>query len=125
MDITLVSHLGSVAPTSDAYRAPVAKGPQPSARPAVEDAGRVLVERAIAVAAVEIAEAVQAVDQAELPLTMKVRSQLNVDDGSRRVFSRTVDRETGTAVRQYPTEEQLRLFAKTREQLNHILKADV
>lgn len=124
MDITLVSHLGSIGPT-DATRAPVAKGPSPIARPAVADAGRVHVERAIAVAAVEIAEAVQAVEKAELPVTFKVRSELDVDDGSRRVFARTVDRETGTAVRQYPTEEQLRLFAKTREQLEHLLKADV
>lgn len=125
MDITLVSHLGSIAPAADANRASVTKGQQQIAKPAVEDAGRAVVEKAIAVAAVEIAEAVKAVEKAELPLTLKVRSELNVDDGSRRVVARTVDRETGTTVRQYPAEEQLRLFAKTREQLEHLLKADV
>lgn len=125
MDITLVSHLGSAGPTTDANRASVTKGQQTNVRPAVEDAGRVVMEKAIAVAAVEIAEAVKAVEQTELPQVMRVRSELGVDDGSRRVFARTVDRETGSTIRQYPAEEQLRLFAKTREQIEHLLKADV
>lgn len=125
MDITLVSHLGSVGPTTDAGRASMARGPQPVAKPPVADAGRVLVEKAIAVSAVEIAEAVQAIQEAELPTPMAVRSELNVDDGSRRVFARTVDRETGTVVNQYPAEEALRLFAKTRQQLDRLFKADV
>jgi uncharacterized FlaG/YvyC family protein len=56
---------------------------------------------------------------------MTVRSELNVDDGSRRVFARKVDRETGATVNQYPAEETLRLFAKTRQQLDHLLNEDV
>lgn len=125
MDITLVSHLGSAVPTADATRASMAKGSQQTAKPVAEDAGRVLVEKAVAVSTVEIAEAVQAIQQAELPAPMMVRSELNVDDGSRRVFARTVDRETGATVAQYPAEEQLRLFAKTREQLTRLFDADV
>ena len=125
MDITLVSHLGSAGPTTDANRASMARGSQPVAKPLAVDAGRVLVEKAVAVSTVEIAEAVQAIQKAELPAPMTVRSELNVDDGSRRVFARKVDRETGTVVNQYPAEETLRLFAKTRQQLDRLFKADV
>lgn len=125
MDITLVSHQMSVGPTTDANRASVARGPQPVAKPLAVDAGRVLVEKAVAVSAVEIAEAVQAIQASELPTSMAVRSELNVDDGSRRVFARKVDLETGTVVNQYPAEEALRLFAKTRQQLDRLFKADV
>jgi uncharacterized FlaG/YvyC family protein len=85
----------------------------------------VLVEKAVAVSTVEIAEAVQAIQRAELPMPMVVRSELNVDDGSRRVFARKIDRETGATVNQYPAEETLRLFAKTRQQLDHLLNEDV
>lgn len=125
MDITLVSHLGSAVPTADAGRASMARGSHSQAKPATDGATRVMVEKAVAVSAVEIAEAVQALQEAELPVPMQVRSELNVDNGSRRVFARTVDRETGATVTQYPAEEQLRLFAKTREQLEHLFKADV
>ena len=125
MDITLVSHLGSAGPTTDASRASMARGSQPVAKPLAVDPGRVLVEKAVAVSVVEIAEAVQAIQQAELPIPMTIRSELNVDDGSRRVFARTVDRETGATVNQYPAEETLRLFAKTRQQLDRLFKEDV
>jgi len=125
MDITLVSHLGSIAPAVDANRPSMARGPQPFVRPVAEEGDGMMVAKAVAVAAVEIAEAIQAVDKGDLPIPMKVRSQLNVDDGSRRVVARIVDRETGATVRQYPAQEQLRLFAKTREQLEQLLKADV
>lgn len=125
MDITLVSHLGSAGSTTDANRASVARGPQPVAKPPAVDAGKVLVEKSVAVSAVEIAEAVQALEAAELPIPMTVRSELNVDDGSRRVFARTVDRETGETVKQYPAEQTLRLFATTRQQLDRLLKTDV
>jgi hypothetical protein len=125
MDITLVSHLGSAGPAADANRASVAKGAQPVAKPQAIDAGRDLVEKAVAVSTVEIADAVLAIQEAELPTTMVVRSELNVDDASRRVFARKVDRETGATVNQYPAEEALRLFAKTRQQLDRLFKADV
>ena len=125
MDITLVSHLGSVGPATDANRASMARGSQPVAKPLAADVGRVLVEKAVAVSTVEIAEAVQAIQKAELPVALVVRSELNVDDGSRRVFARQVDRDTGTVVNQYPAEETLRLFAKTRQQLDRLFKADV
>jgi hypothetical protein len=125
MDITLVSHLGSAGPTADANRASMTRGPQPVAKPPAVDAGKVLVEKTVAVSAVEIAEAVQALEAAELPIPMVVRSELNVDNGSRRVFARTIDRETGETVNQYPAEQTLRLFATTREQLDRLLKTDV
>ena len=125
MDITLVSHLGSAGPTTDASRASVVRGSQPVAKPLAVDPGRVLVEKSVAVSAVEIAEAVQAIEAAELPAPMTVRSELNVDDGSRRVFARTVSRETGATVSQYPAEPLLRFFAKTRQQLDRLLETDV
>lgn len=125
MDITLVSHLGSAGPATDANRASMTRGSQPVAKPLAVDVGRVLVEKAVAVSTVEIAEAVQAIQAAELPIPMVVRSELNVDDGSRRVFARKIDRETGATVNQYPAEETLRLFAKTRQQLDHLLNEDV
>ena len=75
MDITLVSHLGSAGSTTDANRASVARGPQPVAKPPAVDAGKVLVEKSVAVSAVEIAEAVQALEAAELPIPMTVRSE--------------------------------------------------
>ncbi|HEX5957501.1 MAG TPA: hypothetical protein VFY92_02445 [Hyphomicrobiaceae bacterium] len=124
MDITLVSHLGSVGPTADAGRASVARGAQPVAKPLAVEPARMLVERAVAVSAVEIAEAVQAIEAAELPTTYLVRSELNVDDASKRFVSRTVDRETGATVDQYPAEALLRLFAKTREQFDQLYKED-
>lgn len=125
MDITLVSHLGSTSSATDASRASMAKGAQPVAKPPAVDVGRVLVEKAVAVSTVEIADAVLAIQEAELPTAMVVRSELNVDDASRRVFARKVNRETGATVNQYPAEEALRLFAKTRQQLDRLFKADV
>lgn len=125
MDITLVSHLGSAVSTTDASRASVDRGAQPVAKPQAIDSGRMLVEKAVAVSTVEIAEAVLAIQKAELPTATAVRSELNVDDGSRRVFARTVDRETGATVNQYPSEDALRLFAKTRQDLDRLFKADV
>src|SRR5690606_14161143 len=118
-------HLGSVGSTIDATRASVTKGTQPAIRPLAADAGRVVVEKAVAIAAIEIAEAVQAIQRAELPPTMQVRSQLGVDDASRRVVARTIDRHTGETLRQCPAEETLRLFAKTRAQLSQLYKTDV
>ena len=125
MDITLVSHLGSAASTADAPRASASKGTQPAARPLVADAGRVVVEKAVATVAIEIAEAVQAIERSELPAVMKVRSQLGIDDASRRVVARTIDRETGETVRQYPAEDALRLIAKTRAQFSELYKTEV
>src|SRR3546814_14153658 len=80
MDITLVSHLGSTSSATDASRASMAKGAQPVAKPPAVDVGRVLVEKAVAVSTVEIADAVPAIQEAELPTVMVVRSELNVDD---------------------------------------------
>ena len=125
MDITLVSHLGSAAQSADTGRTSMARGPQAVAKAPVTDVGRVMVEKAAAVAAVEIAEAVQALDKAELPVPMTVRSELNVDDGSRRVFARTVDRQTGETVRQVPDEETLRLIRRSREQFGKLLNKSV
>lgn len=125
MDITLVSHLGSSGPAMDANRASMARGAQPVAKPPAVDASKVLVERAVAVSNVEIAEAVQAIQKAEVPTTLAVRSELNVDDGSRRVVARKIDRDTGATVIQYPAEDALRLFAKTRQQLDRLFKADI
>src|SRR3546814_10451432 len=125
MDITLVSQLGSTSSATDASRASMAKGAQPVAKLPAVDVGRVLVEKAVAVSTVENADAVLAIQEAELPTVMVVRSELNVDDASRRVFARKVNRETGATVNKYSAEEALRLFAKTRQQLDRLFKADV
>lgn len=125
MDITLVSHLGSAAQSVDTGRTSMARSPQPVAKAPVADVGKVMVEKAVAVAAVEIAQAVQALDKAELPVPMVVRSELNVDDRSDRVFTRTVDRETGETVRQIPDEETLRLIRRNREQFEKLLNKNV
>lgn len=50
-----------------------------------------------------------------MPLSTHV--ELDIDNGSRRVVGRFVDNESGDTVRQVPTEEMLRLLAKTREMI--------
>jgi flagellar protein FlaG len=48
-----------------------------------------------------------------MPLPAHV--ELDIDRGSGRVVGRFIDNQTGDIVRQVPTEEMLRLLAKTRE----------
>ena len=128
MDVTAVSQPVRVAIAPVAGHAPMAKGPpHPSTTPAagaesVDMKSVVDLKLAMEIAARRLTEALAA-DGAIVP--ENTHAVLTVDDGSRRVVARLIDRDSGEVVREYPPDELLRLFAKTREQFQQLFQADV
>ena len=55
------------------------------------------------------------------PIITGTRLELRVDEGTKEVFGRVVNRETGEAVREIPAKELRRLEAKTIELLGAIV----
>jgi len=122
MDVTAVSQPVRVAIAPVAGHAPMAKGPPHPSTPPADGAGSVDMKLAKEIAARQLAEALSA-DAGVAPAL--VRAELAVDDGSRRVVARLIDRDSGEVVREYPPDELLRLFAKSREQFQRLFQADV
>ena len=128
MDVTAVSQPVRVAIAPVAGHAPMAKGPpHPSTTPAagaesVDMKSAVDLKLAMETAARRLTQALAA--GGEL-LPENTHAVLTVDDGSRRVVARLIDGDSGEVVREYPPDELLRLFAKTREQFQQLFQADV
>ena len=128
MDVTAVSQPVRVAIAPVAGHSPMAKGPpNRSTTPAagaesVDMKSAVDLKLAMETAARRLTEALVA-DGGIVPEHTK--AELTVDDGSRRVVARLIDRDSGEVVREYPPDELLRLFAKTREQFQQLFQADV
>lgn len=72
----------------------------------------------------ELADSIAPAAEIDLPDVLYVRAELSVDKAARRVHTRLVDSSDGTVIREYPTEEQLRYFRVTREQIGKLLKAE-
>jgi hypothetical protein len=130
MDVTAVSQPVRVAIAPVAGHTPMAKGPPhqsttPAAGAESVDMKSAVdmkdMERAIEIAARRLTQALAA-DGAAVP--ENTDAVLIVDDGSRRVVARLIDRDSGEVVREYPPDELLRLFAKSREQFQHLFVAD-
>lgn len=57
----------------------------------------------------------EAREEHKLPVTPRVRLELRIDEGTKQVFGRIVDRETGEEIRQIPAESVRHLQAISRE----------
>ncbi|MEX2009697.1 MAG: flagellar protein FlaG [Dongiaceae bacterium] len=128
MDVTAVSQPVRAAIAPVAEHTPMAKGPPNQSTIPAAGAESIVtkpvvdMKLAMETAARRLTQALAA-DGAVVP--KNTDAVLIVDDGSRRVVARLIDRDSGEVVREYPPDELLRLFAKTREQFQHLFLADV
>jgi uncharacterized FlaG/YvyC family protein len=64
-------------------------------------------------------------EEPELPTVPRIRLELRIDDDTKRVFGRVVDRESGKEIRQIPAESIRQLQAISRELFGSLIDEKV
>jgi flagellar protein FlaG len=116
-----------MGPTVDVQKPSSAHAPDlaPRLQQAIKAAKAVAERQVAAVREDALTETYKLSEAAESRLTANTHLQLSVDDSTGQVIGRIVDLESGDVVKQIPSDEMLKLIARTKELFGRLVNETV
>jgi len=116
-----------MGPTQDVQKRSAAHAPDlpPRLQQAIKTAKNVAERQISAVPEDALTETFRLVDPAGSQIRNNTQLQLAVDDTTGQVIGRIVDLESGDVVKQIPSDEMLRLIARTKELFGRLVNETV